>query len=91
MIKFFVGQRVRMIATDNEKAKSCVGQETRIVAEFLSDGHYEEAWDLENGWSVAKRNAGAFIAPILPDGHRSGDYTLSELLDRCKQGEGVSA
>lgn len=82
MSKFFVGQRVRMIATDNDKAKSCVGAETRIVDEFHSERHDEDAWDLENGWSVLKGNAGAFIAPILPDGHRAGDFTnVQDLLD----------
>ena len=31
------------------------------------------------------------IEPILPDGHRAGDYSLSELIDRCRAGEGVPA
>jgi hypothetical protein len=31
------------------------------------------------------------LEPILPDGQRAGDYSLSELLDRCKQGEGMPA
>ena len=29
--------------------------------------------------------------PIIPSGERASDYSLSELLDRCKQGEGVPA
>ena len=29
--------------------------------------------------------------PIIPSGERASDYSLSELLDHCKQGEGVPA
>ena len=29
--------------------------------------------------------------PILPSGHRSGDYSYTELMDRLKAGEGVPA
>lgn len=31
------------------------------------------------------------LEPIQPSGHRAGDYSLSELLDRCRAGEGVPA
>lgn len=87
MAKFFVGQRVRMIATDNEKANSCVGQETRIIAESVWD--CGESWDLENGWSVMKFCAGEFISPILPDGNREGMprvcKTLDDLVERLQE------
>ena len=90
MSRFFVGQRVRMVATDEPAAQPFVGLETRIIAEGEHDlkGEY---WDLANGWSVTKHDAGAFIEPILSDGDRAGDCSLTELLDRCKQGEGLPA
>ena len=90
MNRFFVGQRVRMVATDDPAAQPCVGRETRIIDEGEHDlqGEY---WDLANGWSVTKYDAGSFIEPILADGDRAGDCSLAELLDRCKHGEGVQA
>lgn len=29
--------------------------------------------------------------PILPEGHRAGDFSFSELMDKCRAGEGVPA
>lgn len=97
MSRFFVGQRVRIVRPWDDMnlkdrlnwIKLC-GSEGRVsevgcLNQFLSVGVgvivNNEEWCLpEYG-----------LEPILPDGHRAGDYSLSQLLDRCKQGEGVPA
>lgn len=92
MATFFVGQRVkvrfvRYRATDGWEA----GAEARITAigNFHPDGgkcdcvvvgSFGDAYPMFNQ-----------LEPILPDGHRAGDYSLSDLLDRCRAGEGVAA
>jgi hypothetical protein len=71
-----------MVATDEPAAKPFVGLETRIVSEDYYEEFGGDAWDLANGFSVLKDGAGGFIEPILPDGHRAGDFTnVQDLLD----------
>lgn len=98
MAKFFVGQRVRIIRV--ERSPHLLGAEARVtkigVLTIMKDGALIEGCvklDIP-----APGFPGQFVAappdwiePILPDGHRAGDYSLSELLDRCRAGEGVPA
>jgi hypothetical protein len=82
MAKFFVGQRVRMVDTDEPRAQPFVGKETRIIGEDNYPGFGGESWDLANGWSVTKSEAGSYIEPILPDGHAPGIKGTCEPLDK---------
>lgn len=94
MAKFFVGQRVRIIHA--VMSKSLIGTEARVMDPDAIGVHFGNAYrgvktDAINAQGrrfVAKH---WWLEPILPDGHRAGDYSLSELLDRCKAGEGVAA
>ena len=98
MAKFFVGQRVRIIRV--HRFPHLLGAEARVteigVLAMMKDGALIEGCvklDIP-----APGFPGQFVAPppdwiepILPEGHRAGDYSLSELLDRCRAGEGVPA
>ena len=97
MSKFFVGQPVRIVRPWNDmnfkdrinwirlrgsegrvSEVGCLNQCLHVGVAVIAQG---EEWVLpEYG-----------LEPIIPDGHRAGDYSLSELLDHCKQGEGVPA
>jgi hypothetical protein len=81
MAKFFVGQRVRLIATDADDAKPYVGSETWIVGTVFCTYHREECWELANSWSVVKSAAGDFLAPIL-DSHEPAERDFTESLDK---------
>lgn len=96
MIKFFVGQRVRLARPDHEENRDRTGRIsyigrfanfTMIRGLICEEGDCVVDWD-NSYWSPQFTHQ---LEPILPDGHRAGDYTLSELLERCKQGEGVPA
>jgi hypothetical protein len=92
MIKFFVGQRVRIVGCANSQMSHHVGKEGRLLARsvrHIGSWYVDTAPVARNGKKCSWGEN--HLEPILPDGHRSGDYTLSELLDRCKQGEGVPA
>ena len=93
MSKFFVGQRVRVVA----EASADYGKETHIRGfRMFPDG--DPGWEVDlpllfgpvAGYTHAVHRPHN-LEPILPDGHRAGDYSLSQLLDRCKQGEGAPA
>lgn len=98
MSRFFVGQRVRIIRV--ERYQHLLGAEARVtkldVIAMRFDGSLIDGYVLLDiqapdmpGQFVA--TSPDFLEPILPDGHRAGDYSLSELLDRCRAGEGVPA
>lgn len=95
MATFFVGQRVRVKWTDEPFAVQLIGSEARIIGEMMLLD--VEAWELDiecprgGGWLVEKAYASECLTPILPDGHRAGDYSLTELLDQCRAGEGIPA
>ena len=94
MSKFHIGQRVRIrfcyrpgVYGDSS------GQEGVIWEEIVghSEGH---GWAVEiagrgrlreNGWPHWYGDEQ--LDPILPSGHRSGDYSYTELMDRLKAGE----
>lgn len=90
MSKFFVGQRVRVKYADAFGATMHIGAETRIRDEYL--GPTYEAWQVdiphpEGGyWNVPKYAASECLEPILPSGHRAGDFTnVQDLLDSLTQ------
>lgn len=93
MVTFFVGQPVRVRCPGSLSD----GDECRVLALDVVSyedgipyvGHRVNIWDeFYNCWCVFEPHE---LEPILPDGHRAGDYSLSELLDRCRAGEGVPA
>ena len=94
MATFFVGQRVRII--NAEISKFLIGTEARVIDPDVIGVHFGGTY---RGVKTDAINAQGrpFIAehwwlePILPDGHRAGDYSLSELLDRCRAGDWVAA
>ncbi len=98
MATFFVGQRVRVVRV--ERYQHLLGAEARVtkldVIGIRLDGSLIEGCvqlDIPAPGYLGKFVAPPpdWIEPILPDGHRAGDYSLSELLDRCRAGEGVPA
>lgn len=93
MSRFFVGQMVRVRCPISLSD----GAECRVTAvDVVSDdegipyrGHQVSIWDeFDDCWCVFESHE---LEPILPDDHRAGDYSLSDLLDRCRAGEGVAA
>lgn len=91
MATFFVGQRVRVVRVI--EAQEALGREGRIIGRI----HSHECWAVSVD-GIGPRYKGVRygfdddqLEPILPDGHHAGDYSLSELLDQCKAGEGVPA
>lgn len=96
MAKFFVGQRVRMVRPDNPRHQGATGRVFFIGpiewgqvfnGEICVDGDCAVSWD-DGDWTPEWLSK---LEPILPEGHRAGDYSLSELLDRCRAGQGVAA
>lgn len=102
MATFFVGQRVRLVwkSVHSNTARK-VGAEGRVAVVgpwrkgeinfrnkvMTTNSDYLVDWsDGDDSFVLSSQ-----IEPILPDGHRAGDYSLSELLDRCRAGEGVPA
>lgn len=101
MATLFLGQRVRVVRIDPSLPPDLLNRDGRIteIDDDFPDGRplfgldifpltsqmvgidRVEVTGLE-GWQ---------LEPIQPSGHRAGDYSLSELLDRCRAGEGVPA
>lgn len=99
MSRFFVGQRVRVVRPDSGSRVRglCVGDEgviesrdpyvdarVRVVGKINPTEMYSEPQETFPMFYEE-------LEPIQPSGHRAGDYSLSELLDRCRAGEGVPA
>ena len=99
MATFFVGQKVRINCPTSQRH----GCEARVIGpldmkSFPDLGASFLAYDVEllNGLRIGEHGywlayAPHQLEPILPSGHRAGDYSLSDLLDRCRAGEGVPA
>lgn len=89
MSKFFVGQRVRVVRP--LRKPESLGEERRIEGFGFWPKSERRACDctirLDDGYVVAEFQ----LEPILPDGHRAGDLSFSELMDKCRAGEGVAA
>ncbi len=101
MATFFVGQRVRILFSNHWP--QLAGQEGRIVRQ--ANGRVD-VYGVRGAWVVAPQcwnseyppyGAGHFaphesqLEPILPEGHRAGDFSFSELMDKCREGEGIPA
>lgn len=88
MSKFFVGCMARVVAAEDSFAKALIGEPVRIV---VSGRNFrkEEVWGIDKkspgGLTIAFRDFE--LEPILPSGHRTGDYSYTELMDRLKAGE----
>jgi hypothetical protein len=105
MATFFVGQRVRITHIYSAENLHLLGSEGRIVEseEVDFEGARETIYGLDISSIERKADEDAEdecwvtgfgaeqLAPIQPSSHRAGDYSLSELLDRCRAGEGVPA
>ena len=91
MATFFLGQRVRIRYCLFRPELS--GRETRVTGplqQFVRpNGEPYMGYDVEIDPDFGPKPDQ--LEPILPSGHRAGDYSLSELLDRCRAGEGVPA
>lgn len=92
MSKFFPGQPVRIVYCLMHPELS--GLQTRVVSgphRFMSinSGGQYDGYRVEIDPHFAPR--AEQLEPIVPEGERASDYSLCELLDRCKQGEGVTA
>lgn len=91
MSRFFVGQRVRIVRVI--EAQEALGREGRIIGRI----HWHECWAVSVDGIGPYYDGARYgfdddqLEPILPSGHRAGDYSLSDLLDRCRAGEGVPA
>jgi hypothetical protein len=90
--QFYIGQRVRIAVAPN--FPSLVGAEAVITSALHGTyskltGDFFEGHDIEiigdggQDWCAEPWK----LEPLIPDGHRSGDYSYTELMDRLKAGE----
>ena len=102
MSRFFVGQRVKLVRSFDGISPSSIDAEGFIHKfVFLPEGYVfpdgqvnPSDCDCQVYWiglSGLYAQHTSQLEPVLPSGERASDYSLSELLDRCKQGEGVPA
>ena len=92
MAKLFIGCQVRVVhSLCGNKGRT--GRITAVEYNTFIDGYgcVDAAYrcdksDGDYGWGPAY-----CYEPIQPSGHRAGDYSLGELLDRCRADEGVAA
>lgn len=86
MSRFFVGQRVRVIAVAVKQWEFAIGMETRILGE---EGDF---WNLDlpapPGFRafVGKSEAGKFLSPILDSGQQPCDEEFKRDLDKLLEG-----
>lgn len=103
MATFFVGQRVRMVRPVSRlEMKDATGRirdfnpsaivpgvgSMSVVLVDWDDGERDGPKAL--GFSGYATHPDT-IEPILPDGRRAGDFSFSELMDKCREGEGIPA
>jgi hypothetical protein len=92
MSRIFPGLKVRHVG----QGRAYVNPLSNML--IGATGVVESPWKRPGWWNVVL-DTGSYdlcahestLEPILPEGHRAGDYSLSELMDRCKHGEGVPA
>lgn len=98
MSTFKVGQRVRIVGPSTSAS---IGREATVVSDlrfgpiFTQDGQIDASYYLISIRGIGERADDGrrharmphHLEPIVPDGHRSGDYTFRELMDRLKAGE----
>lgn len=83
MATFFVGQRVRIVACNNAIQMHHVGKEGRILS---ACSVFDRCWDVAGATTNSLGNPCSWLEhhlePILPEGHRAGDFTnVQDLLD----------
>lgn len=88
MATFFVGQKVRIVGCEDPENRRYIGDEQRIVRFNAIGLPVLDCHPRPNGANCCAHHN---LEPIQPSGHRAGDYSLSDLLDRCRAGEGVAA
>jgi hypothetical protein len=85
MSQFRVGQRVRIARDLCGDTPELVGLESVVVGIGTID--LGDGFEIE----LAITDESAFhpdeLEPVVPSGHRTGDYTFRELMDRLKAGE----
>ena len=102
MSKFFVGQRVKLVRAFDGVSPSAQKGEGFFYGYGITDAGFVfpdgfvnpsqcDCYVVWDGLPGPHSQHTDQLEPILPEGHRAGDYSLSQLLDRCKQGEGVPA
>lgn len=102
MSKFFVGQRVKLVRAFDGVSPSAQKAEGFFYGYGITDAGFVfpdgfvnpsqcDCYVVWDGLPGPHSQHTDQLEPILPEGHRAGDYSLSQLLDRCKQGEGVPA
>lgn len=83
MSRFFVGQRVRIVGVFYPDNAYLIGREDVVRA---VEGNGFVLLTLVGALSGTDRIQERFLEPILPEGHRAGDYSFRELMDRCREG-----
>jgi hypothetical protein len=84
MSKFYVGQRVRLVASEGGNPH-LVGAETRVTSLRDAGGYYLGLIHPESGnpyWAAAHQ-----LEPILLSGAAPSEYTFHELMDKLRAGE----
>lgn len=94
MAKFFVGQRVRIVGAVWLPIEGHPYGEPGVITAASTLGVTSFKWF---EWGV-ETESGRFIAcdssdlePILYDGAAPSKYSYTELMDKCREGEGVAA
>lgn len=94
MARLFIGQRVRIVGTVwlPVEGHPC-GEPGVITAANVVGVTSFECFE----WGV-ETESGRFIAcdssdlePILPSGHHASEFSYQELMDKCREGQGVAA
>jgi hypothetical protein len=102
MATFFLGQRVKLVRAFDGVSPSAQKAEGLFYGYGITDAGFVfpdgfvnpsecDCYVVWDGLPGPHSQHTDQLEPILPDGHRAGDYSLSELLDRCTAGEGVAA
>lgn len=84
MSKFFVGQRVKIVACGLPDGNHMIGHEGRIIGPCAV---YKDAYDVSGAEWLGGRLVswfGPHLAPILPEGHQPAELTVHELLPFLK-------
>ena len=88
MARFFVGQRVRFVASRYEIGRKFIGQEARIVAAIPDprigiNSEFGVVFDSGATASVCAYQ----LEPTIPSGHQPAELTVEELLPFLKTRE----
>ena len=81
MPKFFVGQRVKLARPRYPKN---LGIEGRFLGYVTPRLNYDCDVDWEGRWHTNISSSDR-LEPILPEGHKAGDFSYEQLLDHLKE------